>query len=605
VIRKILKFTLLILVIIILLGFLAYTYFDQLFTRFKPHVERLLSTATECQVNYNSTSITFQPQFKFVLSGLSVKQCKKANLEIKNADLIIDFRTHSLIEDHYDILGIDINKAVVIMNGTASKNDNQTPADDGEAAESLFHIRSLKISNSSLKYSNAGSEIRLGKLNGDFEVLYKDSKQPALNGDVELSDLSSTEPFLKLKLLKFTNLNLSRDEEGRIKIDSGASLQGLNIETLEKEKYQTARATGKFSTEIDSESAVKFKGNFDVKGFGFSDDTVDLNQVDAVLKNITGNVDKNQNSLFTVDLDGNKLKLATDDFWVKSISSVKAPLKISIPAKGGYSVSGPVDIKNSSLKASDKELENTEGTIDMLITGPSKRFKSANLSTDLNKENAKVSCDFEMKKSLYQLHSFTAEAFGGITNATFAMGRKENNQLSSKIMLENVMLERVLNGMEVTHPPDLSVKVLTLSADLKSEKANMKNTFEGQGDIKAAQGEATGELTFQAKKGVIETHDLYFDVPRKKILAEGTYSFAAGLDFKGKVVLFEDTARSLAGPIKPLGWLLGKLAKVQLPFTVKGSPSDPKASIDGKEILSITSPSRLLSGIFDAVERIF
>jgi hypothetical protein len=226
-------------------------------------------------------------------------------------------------------------------------------------AQFQINGNSAKLIIPAMRYNSAESQINLERatlrtFKEDLELQGKiglQSRQLDLQLVSKHFELSKIRPLLAQEIgideangeIAFTTkiLRSANDQLNRLKFIGDLQAEAVAFK-ISSDAYKSRRLGGNFQFEID-DNAVFTKGSFRVTEFGYQTSGLVVDSVDAVLKDFSLRSSKQGLSIAGM-LEGRVGKVQTDAVSVADASEVRAPLKISVTRKGGYSVEGPVSV---------------------------------------------------------------------------------------------------------------------------------------------------------------------------------------------------------------------------------------------------------------------
>lgn len=445
---------------------------------------------------------------------------------------------------------------------------------------------------------------------------------------------------------RFAEISITATRDGSVDFESGVQLRRLAFTTADREHYGSNAARGTFRIARSSAGRCRIDGELTIEGFSYSDSDLTLKDIDAKLTKIRAEVESDGSGRISANLLGSRVTLTDPTVTVSGARQLQAPLQVEIGSSGGYLVSGPITVKNASGTAAGFALEQAGGVIDMRLSPESKRFTSRKLSASLGGEKVEASADFEVLSDSYVLHHLHANAFGGTIVGSLSYGKHHHQEVQARLEAREVSLDRSLPSL-LPQRTELPKGVLAeLTVEGRSVKSALIPNFDGTGKIlvrdglvsrigvdaalartlqtvpivgsqfqfvepahkesNAAEGLAlrpnqSRELsaTFKASQNRITWSDLIITGRSGTVKLSGSYDFSAGFAAEGQVIFLEKTLTALAGPLQPLGRVMGSLGRIEIPIELTGPVGNPRVRGLPSRVLSVTGPTRMLSDVVD------
>ncbi len=388
---------------------------------------------------------------------------------------------------------------------------------------------------------------------------------------------------------------------------------------------------------VDTAASLSVVGNLDVSNFGFADEDTTIERASANLERISGEISSAGDVAVRLVLDASSIYLVNPNIVITSVGTVSAPLTITIPEAGGYSVTGPVTIAGGEMSVLDKKLSDTGGTVQMSVASKLKTFSSDNLSTSSVGEPLRGATFFAMTPAEYKLSNTSFSVGGGSLAATLTLGRHKKGPMDATIHASNISLSSLYRAVVQREDAPLQGSADLVTVSVSADSADMPGTAQGTGSARLsdvvfttidvqelAQGAITsipfvGPKITPAKgpeplldgglSSSLVIGDRALSMPDLRLqfsnlTVEG--GLKAGLDsvLSGNVslVYLEETFRMLGFGIEPLGSFLAREGRVAIPLTVSGTLDAPSFSPDMEAIGRFASGRDLLDSIDEAVE---
>lgn len=424
---------------------------------------------------------------------------------------------------------------------------------------------------------------------------------------------------------------------------AGASLQRASASVQvhhfycrdDRDRYTVEAVRGELSA--DNATSLSVAGNLDVSNFGYGDEDTTIERASAKLDGISGEISSNGDVAVRLALNASSIYLVNPNIVITSVSKVSAPLTITIPEAGGYSVDGPVTIAGGEMSVVDKKLSDTGGTIQMSVASKLKTFSSDNLSTTAFGEPLRASTSFAMTHAEYKISNTSFSVGGGSLAATLTLGRHKKGPMDATVRASNIALSSLYRAVAQQKDSPLQGSADLLTASVAADSSDIPGTATGTGSARLSgvvfttvdlQELAQSAITsipavgpkITPSKGAeplldgglessIVIGDRALSLPDLRLkfsnlTVEG--GLKAGLDsaLSGNVslVYLEDTFRMLGFGIEPLGRFLAREGRVAIPLTVSGSLTAPSLSPDMEAIGRFATGRDLLDSISEAVE---
>lgn len=457
---------------------------------------------------------------------------------------------------------------------------------------------------------------------------------------IHIKDFQNAGKNIKIADLQFASLIFKREGAGKFLLSTDTSISNLLIDGSNKDGYRATESKGNFKIELQKSGTYDIAARQKVQGFQYFDQAVQISEVDADISSIKGSIAKNSDAAFNIGLSGQKIKLASANFWVNNAESISSELKILVPAKGGYSVEGPVSAQKASMKFEDKPLENVSGSVNIFISGPLKRFNTSDLSFVNNSEAITGAAVFDMNKDTFILSKLNANGFGGQATGGFSMKRDGSKQINANVSLGGMIAERLLPVLGINKSGSFKGRIKSFDTTAKFVKTDFPNSLDGRGSLALEEGSIEQltidsqmakimgslpvigsqfaiepvsyteknsrkngflfrpnksrslSLSFKVANKLLQTNDLSIAGRYGTTKASGSLDFEKGFDLKGSVVVLEETFKALGGPVGPLSRLFGSLGRIEVPFYVTGSAENPIVNADVSRIMALSGPTR-------------
>lgn len=383
-----------------------------------------------------------------------------------------------------------------------------------------------------------------------------------------------------------------------------------------------------------------------VRGFSYQDPNVALNRVNGTLSKISGSIRDDGITTVTVTVQGNGLDLASGPFTIKKISSVAAPLTISIPGKG-YSVSGPVTASGVEMAFHGRAFSAAEGAVQMLVSNDILRFVTDGIRSQSAAIPLSVRGTLEITDKDYLVKNLVGTIGNGNLAASADIQRAPRQDLEAELLAQGLDIASIRAVLFGEPRGAFSGRIEHLSVKATARKSDPLSSARGEGILEISDGtvrqasfdkrvvgiiraipvvgssvaftSATpGSSDYQVQGGMLKTITADFTVASGKLRSEniqaqgrfmnlhakGDVGVNGSLDLVASAIYLEQNLKALAGPIKPLGSLFGTIGKIEIPLLIKGTIETPQVSADITRLQDVTVPGRALSPIFQGIESI-
>ncbi len=399
--------------------------------------------------------------------------------------------------------------------------------------------------------------------------------------------------------------------------------------------YSADRVDGTLSLSQDGDTM--FSGALSIAGFGFKDEDTTITKATALLEGLSGTVSAQTGTSVKVSLNASSIYLVNPNIIVNSVSSVTAPLTISVPAAGGYSVSGPVTIAGGVLTLQGRKLEQTGGTIQMLVSSPLKDFRSSNLSTVSSGQQISGKTHFAMTRANYTIRDTSFALGEGTFAADLSLGRQGVLPFTASVQASTLPVAGTYRALMQEDGAPIDGSIQSFSAKISGERKDLKRSLVGEGslllsnaviqtvDIQQLIRKAIAAIplvgtslvpkeqpleihdgsiaaSFAVKDAQVTVPDLEVEYSNLQIQASLTSGFDSSLKGTAKVIFLQETFRLLGFGFDKLGNFLAREGRVAIPLTIGRTISDPSVEPDMQEIGKFVSGVDLVESIASGVE---
>jgi hypothetical protein len=388
---------------------------------------------------------------------------------------------------------------------------------------------------------------------------------------------------------------------------------------------------------VDTAATLSVVGNLDVSNFGFADEDTTIERASAKLERISGEISSAGDVSVRLVLDASSIYLLNPNIVITSVRTVSAPLAITIPEAGGYSVTGPVTIAGGEMSVLDKKLSDTGGTVQISVASKLKTFSSTNLSTSSVGEALRGATFFAMTHAEYKVSNTSFSVGGGSLAATLTLGRHKKGPMDATLRASNINLSSLYRAVAQREDSPIQGSAELITASVTADSADIPGTAQGTGSVRISDVVfTTVDVQELAQDAITSIPFVGPKITPSKVpepLLDGGFSssfvigdralsmpdlrlqfsnltveggLTAGLDsaLSGNVslVYLEETFRMLGFGIEPLGRFLAREGRIAIPLTVSGTLEVPSFSPDMEAIGRFASGRDLHDSIEDAVE---
>ncbi len=466
----------------------------------------------------------------------------------------------------------------------------------------------------------------------------KTNTQTEVNANSALIDLKDKKGNFLIKKADIKNTNCIITGETQFNCNSNLELSGLKIKDS-AENYELANLKSDLNF-IKDPNKTLLTGNADLVDFAFNDGATFINKLRGSLNKISVNIAKNGDVIFKTQLKASQMELKSDEFSIGKSGDVSAPLEVSIPAKGGYTVKGPVNIKNSYMKYANYNFDQTSGLVDVFVSNKGQRYHANNVSCKSEGLQLGMNADFLLSSTEYNLNNANFKLGSGKVNINAAYGRKTNDLAKVKLSgqkIQPAVLTKILgeeNGKKILYD------IENINLDLQADKKNLKKSVQGSGDIALKSSEvainrktiferilgAISEIPivgidlssdivaeekferriegkFQAKEGNLNFSEIKLtQLSTFNANGKGRLGLDGTLNFDVDVIFLEETFSSLGAGFTRLSKLLGRAGRVVIPLNISGTFDDVSVKPDITELVKNNSGIRLVGSAVGVVE---
>ncbi len=368
--------------------------------------------------------------------------------------------------------------------------------------------------------------------------------------------------------------------------------------------YEASLVKGPVECALGEQARV-CSADLEFDGFRFVRDALVVSDVSARLEKMKATITKLGDARVSGTLNGSSLRLESPTVRIKSISSLSAPLEVSIPARGSYGVSGVVTGRGVELGAAERELSHMGGDVKISLSATEDSFSTSNLSVNVMEQPVTLAGVLTISPTGYLIREMQAHLAGGAVTLVGEIQRAAHLPFSGRIEVNNasvftlisVLLGRRESSFEgqIRHMYlSLNGSLVALPSSLKAEGSFQLMSTRVRGfDLTRAVADAisaipianltlakeklsdegldkSAEATFTLAEEKLHFSALTFYRPQYTLTATGTYSFSKVADLKGAVIFMRQTLTTLGGGFERVGALLGRVGKVEIPVFIRG-----------------------------------
>ena len=415
-------------------------------------------------------------------------------------------------------------------------------------------------------------------------------------------------------------------------ISSDLSLAGLEIRNG-AQSY--VAESGKSKLTARNGKGWSITGTVDAVGFGYADEATRLSRVNATATGVNAVITPRGDIVVDLQAQGRSLVLLAPSVEVSSIEQASAPLRISVPASGGYSVSGPVTASGGVVTLEGRKLERVEGTVAMLVSGPLKDFSSKALKVVSGGERLQAQLSFSMTDQAFKASLSPLKIGDGELFASWYMGRDKDLRTTidaratrikiapayAAVMQERKPVDGLLDNAALSikgererlpqsavgtgsfvflgEPPKKILPTDTIlnaiasipgAGNLLVAKDTLDNSRdrEMKGDVRIADGKVSVQNFTARRTGF-------------NLAGKASIGFDQRLDGAVSVVFFKETLRSLSFNITLLSNLFSSAPQISIPLIISGTIDNPGITPDYAEIAKNASGLGLAQSVAQGI----
>jgi hypothetical protein len=482
-----------------------------------------------------------------------------------------------------------------------------------------------------------------GLITANIDLVIDSSGTLQVGGELAADRIKTQSKDFSVEGVRLSKLLIKSDNNGISEAATDVTVRQLRIATG-KERYSSETVNGSVSYRAVPKKGKAFTGSLAVKTFQFQDDATNLSDVNAELSKIIGKIDRAGGAKVTALLTGSQLKLVAPGVTTQSVAGVSVPLEVLIPAAGGYSVAGPVSVRSASMTVSNRVLSSVGGTVNMLVSGPLKQFRSRNLDATVGGKRILANVDFSMTPTMYELKSAIFNVAPGSVTASFKIGRTNQRNAEATVSATNLSIENIIAIADIQTPKKPTGIIASFQCNAKALMNSLEESATGQGSIEFNDGGPgfdrlsrgivqaiaaiplvgasmkSNETQFLgSKQGLradftigdasLRSNNIVLSEPRYTLKARGSVALSGALAAKANIIFLQRSFASFGLGFDRLEKLLGRAGKIEIPLLISGSVSEPKVSPDLVQLAKNNSGLPLVRSAFtatkDATEAIF
>lgn len=446
-------------------------------------------------------------------------------------------------------------------------------------------------------------------------------------------------PRANLALAGLALDNLSIESKGEL-LQSAfePALSGFSLRDGQ-DAYTLSDLSGVLQLQKNKNSPFLLTGKLDVNGFGFSDAETKLERASAELSGISAALSPQHNLLVSFNTRGHSVILSHPQISITDMRSLSAPLRIEIPAKGGYSVSGPVSVEGVALRTGDREFSEVAGKVDMLVSGPLKRFSSQSLKAVYANLKLAVTTDFSMRPDSYSWEKTSLRADKGVLTAALKLQRNAARAYQAELSAREFQLSSLIPLLKANRQDDFSGRLQSFKASLRGNFPDAMESMAGEGEfslidpllknynltralstaisriplmgtalVPASDTEdsagAAAEGKFTVKNSLVSFPRLIARRSRYTAFVKGEAGFDSSLNARADVVFLADTFRSLGLGFDTFGSLLSRTGKISIPVNITGNITEPEVTVDLQRLATDNSGLPLIGSAISTTAKV-
>lgn len=322
-------------------------------------------------------------------------------------------------------------------------------------------------------------EANRGKLSMALEGNIDD--EFSINGSANISGFFRAENSIQFSSLAVSGLNVT-SRAGETTLSALVDMRSFGI-VYRIDRYHSEKTAGRVEVRMKNGEATISSPDLEFEGFSFSDETTALDNVKARLNDVRVTAGS-RGVRATLGLAGGPITLSHPNITISGARSVRSPITIDVPASGGYSVKGPVTVEGADLAVLDHKIENTSGHVDMLVSGPLKRFISSDLSGTSSGRTLHARTNFTMLPTAYDFGDTAFSLGNGSLNGMGKLQRGSDGSFDFHARAQKFPVHdaAVIIGMPL--PSSSEVFLENLEGSVKGHKQDYRGTLSGEGSFR-------------------------------------------------------------------------------------------------------------------------
>jgi hypothetical protein len=273
---------------------------------------------------------------------------------------------------------------------------------------------------------------------------------------------------------------------------SGTRVEGYvsvrNVRVLDGSiEYAATTASVKGSLAV-TKAGAKGSGTSSIKGFLFKSGNTRVYDTDAELRKIVLNAPRKGDTVVTLDLDGTACQVEHPQVKVSRAVSIKAPLRIVVPARAGYSVSGSVSVQGVTVEPTKYPLQDVAGTVDTLVSDTLNRFRTRDLAFSYQNDRGKLAAEYTMSSKLHEMSSAQVSFPWGAIDGSARLDRGAGQQFSAALIAKNVDLTGAHKLLSTWGFGDVSGTIEHARLNVRGVAPHPLDSLSGDGSLTVIRG---------------------------------------------------------------------------------------------------------------------
>jgi hypothetical protein len=559
-------------------------------------------------------------------------------LTLKSAELVgkIDSIPVSLVAD---ASSFDLKQQIISVENGTLKIADQSLLFSG-SLQSGFEFLKLKLETQKFQirsvleilkvFGMQLAQLSSGTASGSLEIDSSKSQGQSVKGDVRVTDISLPTYKLKLANLSLSSLSYQHPLDGSFQLSAQVSLRQFELKDREY-LYVFDKTEGPISLRKDLKGET-LNGDLSVSRFGFRDQVTDLHNVSARLTKLVGKRLKNGDLELDANLEGTSVELKHPFVEVKRAQQVSAPLSVKVPARGGYSVSGPIKASGGFVLLGGRELSNIQGNARLLISNLASEYQLQNVSTTVVGRNLITNGTLAMNSKAAVFKNLSTTLGKGVVSLSGSIQSDIKRNFSADLQIANMPISDLFSIIEGVNEPRIDGSIGIFRSSVQGELKDALNSLRGQGslqivgprvagyDLSSAIGAALSAIPFanfklssdkfvgteqtqtaEAEFTIANQAALFSRVvlykPHYTVQGSGSINFNQHVDMKVAAIFARESMKTFGVGFERLGNLLGKIAKIEIPLFVRGKLPNVSITPDLATLALNNSGITLLEGV--------